>query len=74
MLYYFSNLISYIFILSAGLSKGFLQRKLAVSVSMQHTITMDPTLSAVRIQEKAGPMDTDYSLVIGRIYYCIVIV
>lgn len=44
---------------------GFLQRKLAASTSMTHTITMDTTLSAVRIQEKAGPIDTDYTLVVG---------
>ena len=30
--------------------------------SMVHTITMDPSLSVIRIQEKAGPIDTDYTL------------
>ena len=44
---------------------GFLQRKLAASTSMTHTITMDPTMAAARIQEKAGPIDTDYTLVVG---------
>jgi hypothetical protein len=29
---------------------------------MVHTITMDPSLSVIRIQEKAGPIDTDYTL------------
>ena len=44
---------------------GYMQRKLAASVSMTHTITTDAELRAVRIQEKAGPIDTDYTLVIG---------
>jgi hypothetical protein len=44
---------------------GYMQRKLVASVSMTHTITMDPQLRAVRIQEKAGPIDTDYTLIIG---------
>ena len=45
---------------------GFLQRKLAASIAMTHTITMDPSFSVVRIQEKAGPIDTDYTLQVER--------
>ena len=45
---------------------GFVQRKLAASIPMVHTITMNtPSLSAVRLQEKGGPLDTDNTLVFG---------
>eukprot|EP00604_Paraphysomonas_vestita_P000457 CAMPEP_0174826044 /NCGR_PEP_ID=MMETSP1107-20130205/43438_1 /TAXON_ID=36770 /ORGANISM="Paraphysomonas vestita, Strain GFlagA" /LENGTH=733 /DNA_ID=CAMNT_0016058409 /DNA_START=2773 /DNA_END=4974 /DNA_ORIENTATION=- len=39
---------------------GFVQRKLAVSVAMTHTITMNPPdLTAFQLQEKGGPLDSD---------------
>lgn len=44
---------------------SFVQRKLASSITMTHTITMDPELTVVRIQEKGGPLNTDALLVIG---------
>lgn len=42
---------------------GFVQRKLAASMALQHTITMDPPFfTGVRIHEKgAGPIDFDNS-------------
>jgi hypothetical protein len=36
-----------------------MQRKLAASIAMTHTITMDRQLTAFRLQEKGGPVETD---------------
>ena len=44
---------------------GFVQRRLAASVAMTHTITMDPDLTAFRLMEKGGPVDTDNTYQIG---------
>lgn len=38
---------------------GYVQRRLAANISMVHTITMDSQLSAFRLQERGGPLDTD---------------
>lgn len=43
----------------AAQGAGFVQRKLGASISMVHTITMDADLKSFRLQEKAGPIDTD---------------
>lgn len=43
-----------------------MQRKLAASMSMTHTLTMNsPELSVLRLQEKGGPIDTDTTYDIG---------
>jgi hypothetical protein len=43
-----------------------MQRKLAATMTLVHTITMDPpTLLAFRLQEKGGPINTDATLTIG---------
>jgi hypothetical protein len=44
---------------------GFMQRKIAASMALAHTITLDATLQAVRLQEKGGPINIDFSLTIG---------
>ena len=44
---------------------GFVQRRLAASVAMIHTITMDSDLTAFRLMEKGGPVDTDNTYHIG---------
>jgi hypothetical protein len=44
---------------------GFVQRKLASSVPLVHTITMDNQLTAFRLQEKGGPIDADTLYNIG---------
>ena len=36
-----------------------MQRKLAASIAMTHTITMNRQLTAFRLQEKGGPVETD---------------
>jgi hypothetical protein len=38
---------------------GYVQRRLAANINMLHTITMDSDLTAFRLQEKAGPIDSD---------------
>eukprot|EP00981_Chlorochromonas_danica_P003816 scaffold725_cov162-Ochromonas_danica.AAC.2 len=38
---------------------SYVQRKLASSISMVHTITMSQDLSVFRLQEKGGPIDSD---------------
>jgi hypothetical protein len=51
-----------IFISIGAQGAGFVQRKLAVSVAMTHIITMNPPeLTAFRLQEKGGPLDSDIS-------------
>lgn len=40
---------------------GYVQRKLAASVAMVHTITMDSALTVFRLQERGGPIDSDIS-------------
>jgi hypothetical protein len=45
--------------LMAAQGAGYVQRKLAASIAMTHTITMDKALTAFRLQEKGGPLDTD---------------
>ena len=43
-----------------ALGAGYMQRKLAGSIAMEHTITMNPpALSAFRLQEVGGPLKTD---------------
>jgi hypothetical protein len=44
---------------------GFMQRKIAASMALCHTITLDPTMQAMRMQEKGGPINIDFSLTIG---------
>jgi hypothetical protein len=41
------------------------QRKLAASIAMTHTITMDEGLTSFRLQEKGGPIDNDNLYAIG---------
>lgn len=49
------------FIAATGAS--FLQRKLAAQMSLVHTITMNaPHIKAVRLQEKGGPLNTDFTM------------
>jgi hypothetical protein len=43
---------------------GFVQRKLAASMALVHTITMDASLTLFRLQEKGGPIDTDVQYVV----------
>ncbi len=45
---------------------GFMQRKIAASMALCHTITLDKNLQAVRLQEKGGPINIDFSLTIGN--------
>lgn len=52
------------FIGAAG--AGYMQRKLAAQMAMTHTITMNPPeLTAVRLQEKGGPINMDNTLTLG---------
>lgn len=44
---------------------GFMQRKIAASMALAHTITLDASMQAVRIQEKGGPINIDFTLTIG---------
>lgn len=45
---------------------GYVQRKLAASMALTHTITMDPPFySGVRIMKKGGPLDIDNSYAFG---------
>ena len=45
---------------------GYVQRKLAASIDLKVTITMDsPHLTSVRIQEDGGPVHADNTMVIG---------
>ena len=41
-----------------------MQRKLAASIQMTHTITMDFAQKTFRLQEKGGPVDSDTTYVI----------
>lgn len=51
---------------AAAQGAGYVQRKLAASIEMVVTITMDtPHLTSVRIQEDGGPIHCDNSMVIG---------
>jgi hypothetical protein len=43
----------------AAQGAGYVQRKLASSIAMVHTITMDAERSMFRLQEKGGPVETD---------------
>jgi len=40
---------------------NFIKRKLGSSIPLTHTITMDAALTRFRLQEKGGPIDTDYT-------------
>jgi hypothetical protein len=45
---------------AGALGAGYMQRKLAGSIGMEHTITMNPpALTAFRLQEVGGPLKTD---------------
>ena len=45
---------------AGAMGAGYMQRKLAGSIPMQHTITMNPPdLTAFRLQESAGPVKND---------------
>lgn len=44
---------------------GYVQRKLAASINMVHTITMDSGVTAFRLQEKGGPIDSDNLFAVG---------
>lgn len=50
---------------AAAQGASYVQRKLASSMTMIHTITMDPDLTVIRVQEKGGPINNDALLVIG---------
>jgi hypothetical protein len=50
---------------AAAQGASYVQRKLASSMTMIHTLTMDPELTVIRIQEKGGPISNDALLVIG---------
>lgn len=51
---------------AAAQGAGYVQRKLAASIEMVVTITMDaPHLTSVRIQEDGGPIHSDNTMVIG---------
>jgi hypothetical protein len=50
---------------AAAQGASYVQRKLASSMTMTHTITMDPALTVMRLQEKGGPISNDALLVIG---------
>ena len=51
---------------AAAQGAGYVQRKLAASIEMVVTITMDaPHCTSVRIQEDGGPIHSDNSMVIG---------
>ncbi len=45
--------------LLAAQGAGYVQRKMAASIGMVHTITMDAGCSMFRLQERGGPVDTD---------------
>lgn len=45
---------------------GYLQRKLAATMPLTHTLTFDASMRAVRLQEKGGPLDLDNSYTIGN--------
>ena len=44
---------------------GFMQRKIAASMALCHTITLDANMQAMRMQEKGGPINIDFTLTIG---------
>jgi hypothetical protein len=44
---------------------GFMQRKLAASIALTHTITMSPDLGLFRLQENGGPVCTDWTYRVG---------
>jgi hypothetical protein len=44
---------------------GFMQRKIAASMSLAHTLTLDATMNAIRVQEKGGPINIDFTITIG---------
>ena len=44
---------------------GLMQRKLAASIPLVHTITMDGALTMFRLQEKGGPIDSDNVYSVG---------
>ena len=49
-----------------ALGAGYMQRKLAGSIAMEHTITMNPPhLNAFRLQEVGGPIKSDNVYTIG---------
>lgn len=51
-----------------------MQRKLAASMALTHTITMDaPKLEAFALHEKGGPIDTNQTLTIGASFQPILI-
>jgi hypothetical protein len=50
----------------AATGMGLLFRKIAASLSMCHTITMNEDLTAVSFHEKGGPLDLEYTLTIGN--------
>lgn len=47
---------------------GYMQRKLAASMAVTHTIIMDEDMSALRLLEQAGPMEQDNCITIGSDY------
>lgn len=47
---------------------GYLQRKLAASMPITHTIAMDSSLRGFRLWEKGGPLDMDNSYTCGADY------
>lgn len=49
----------------AAQGASYVQRKLATSISMIHTITMDDECTVIRLQEKGGPIETDNEYVIN---------
>ena len=56
---------SRLFVLGAQ-GANFEQRKLAAQIPLTHTITMDPpALSLFRLQEKGGPLQSDWTYMIG---------
>eukprot|EP01038_Epipyxis_sp_PR26KG_P007180 gene7180-9790_t len=46
--------------LLAACGVSYVQRKVAQSVQVVHTITMDQDLTAMRLQEKGGPLETNF--------------
>ena len=44
---------------------GFMQRKLAASIALTHTITMSADLDLFRLQENGGPICTDWTYAVG---------
>ena len=45
---------------------GFMQRKLAASIALTHTITMSADLGLFRLQENGGPICTDWTYAVGQ--------